>query len=40
MPFVKAVLDSKKVDKLRKLRYSYQYDVLTKNQLGMELTDF
>ena len=40
LPFVKAVLDSKKVDKLRKLRYSYQYDVLTKNQLGMELTDF
>lgn len=40
LPFVKAVLDSKKVDKLRKLRYSYQYDVLTKNQLGMVLTDF
>ncbi|AHF13900.1 hypothetical protein BARVI_09610 [Barnesiella viscericola DSM 18177] len=40
LPFVEAVLDSKKVDKLYKLRYSYQYDVMTKNQLGMEITDF
>ena len=40
LPFLEAVLDSKKVDKLYKLRYSYQYDVLTKNQLGMQVTDF
>ncbi len=40
LPFLEAVLDSKKVDKLYKLRYSYQYDVLTKNQLGMQITDF
>ena len=40
LPFVEAVLDSKKVDKLYKLRYSSQYDVMTKNQLGMEITDF
>lgn len=40
LPFVNAVIESKKVDKLRKLRYEYQYDVLTKNQLGMKMTDF
>lgn len=40
LPFVEAVIDSKKVDKLRKLRYTYQYDLLTKNQLGMTMTDF
>ena len=40
LPFLEAVLDSKKVDKLYKLRYSYQYDVLTKNLLGMPITNF
>lgn len=40
LPFAQAVVDSKKVDKLRKLRFSYQCDVMTKNQLGMTITDF
>lgn len=40
LPFAEAVAESKKVDELRKLRYIYQYDVLTKNQVGMTVTDF
>lgn len=40
LPFAQAVVDSKKIDKLRKLRYSYQCDVMTKNQLGMTITNF
>lgn len=40
LPFAQAVAGSKKVDKLRKLRYSYQCDVMTKNQLGMTVTNF
>ena len=40
LAFAEAVAESKKVDELRKLRYIYQYDVLTKNQVGMTVTDF
>ncbi len=40
MPFVKAVLDSKKVDKFNKLRFASQYELMTQNQLGMMVTDF
>ncbi len=40
LPFVKAVLGSKKVSKLNKLRYTYQYDVMTLNQPGMVVTNF
>ena len=40
LPFAEAVAESKKVDELRKLRYTYQYNVLTQNQVGMKMTDF
>ncbi len=40
IPFVKTLLNSKKVSKLKKMRYAYQYDVLTQNQPGMVVTDF